>query len=38
MFLRWGLARILRVSSGSAVRGLISWDMYVDWCEAEVGK
>ena len=38
MFLRWGLARVLRVSSGNAVRGLISWDMYVNWCEAEVGK
>ncbi|KAH8988261.1 hypothetical protein EDB86DRAFT_3065602 [Lactarius hatsudake] len=38
MFLRWGLARILRVSGGHAVRGLISWDMYVDWSEAELGK
>ncbi|KAH9059688.1 hypothetical protein EDB87DRAFT_1675041 [Lactarius vividus] len=27
--LRWGLARILRVSGGHAVRGLISWDMYL---------
>jgi Domain of unknown function (DUF1708) len=38
MCLRWGLSRVLRVSSGNAVRGLISWDMYIDWCEAEVGK
>ncbi|KAI0249408.1 hypothetical protein BJV78DRAFT_1228260 [Lactifluus subvellereus] len=36
MCLRWGLARVLRVSVGNAVRGLISWDMYVEWCEAEV--
>jgi hypothetical protein len=38
MFLRWGLARVLRVSGGHAARGLISWDMYVDWSEAELGK
>ncbi|KAH9059462.1 hypothetical protein EDB83DRAFT_2387941 [Lactarius deliciosus] len=38
MFLRWGLARILRVSGGHAVRGLISWDMYVDWSEAELAQ
>jgi hypothetical protein len=24
-----GLARVLRVSGGNAVHGLISWDMYV---------
>jgi Domain of unknown function (DUF1708) len=38
MCLRWGLARVLRVCTGNAVRGLISWDTYVEWCEAEVGK
>jgi Meiotically up-regulated protein Msb1/Mug8 domain len=38
MCLRWGLARVLRVSGGSAVRGLISWDMYVEWSEAELRK
>ncbi|KAH9035224.1 hypothetical protein EDB85DRAFT_2215591 [Lactarius pseudohatsudake] len=38
MLLRWGLARILRVSGGHAVRGLISWDMYVDWSEAELAQ
>jgi Domain of unknown function (DUF1708) len=38
MSLRWGLARVLRVCTGNAVRGLISWDTYVEWCEAEVGK
>jgi hypothetical protein len=29
MCLRWGLARVLRVSGGNAVHGLVSWDMYV---------
>jgi len=38
MCLRWGLARVLRVSGGNAVRGLLSWDMYVEWSEAELGK
>ena len=38
MCLRWGLARVLRVSGGSAVRGLISWDMYVERSEAELCK
>ncbi|KAI0280241.1 hypothetical protein BC826DRAFT_1191647 [Russula brevipes] len=36
MCLRWGLARVLRVSDGNAVRGFISWEMYVEWSEAEV--
>ncbi|KAI0264839.1 hypothetical protein BC834DRAFT_924457 [Gloeopeniophorella convolvens] len=36
MCLRWGLARVLRVSAGNAVRGLISWDRYIEWSEAEV--
>ncbi|KAI0271985.1 hypothetical protein BGY98DRAFT_1108804 [Russula aff. rugulosa BPL654] len=34
--LRWGLARVLRVSGGNAVHGLISWDMYVEWSESEL--
>ena len=38
MCLRWGLARVLRVSGGRAARGLISWGMYVDWSEADIGK
>jgi hypothetical protein len=38
MCLRWGLARVMRVSGGNAVRGLISWDMYVEWSEAELRK
>ena len=38
MYLRWGIAPVLRVSGGHAARGLISWDMYVDWSEAEICK
>jgi hypothetical protein len=29
---------VLGVSDGNAVRGFISWDMYAEWSEAEVGK
>ena len=36
MCLRWGLARILCVSGGNAMRGLLSWDAYVEWSEAEL--
>jgi hypothetical protein len=38
MCLRWGLARVPRVSGGNSVRGLFSWDAYVEWSEAELGK
>jgi len=38
MCLRWDLARVLRISGGNVVRGLLSWDMYVGWSEAELGK
>jgi hypothetical protein len=38
MCLRWGLARVLRVSGGNAVRGLLSWDTCVEWSEAELSK
>jgi len=38
MCLCWGLARILRVSGGNAVQGLLSRDAYVEWSEAELGK
>jgi len=38
MCLRWGLARVLRVSGGNAVRGLLSCDLCVEWSEAELGK
>jgi hypothetical protein len=34
----WGLVHILRVSGDNAVRGLLSWDAYVEWSEAELGK
>jgi hypothetical protein len=38
MCLRWGLVRVLRVSGGNAVRGLLSWDMCVEWSDAKLGK
>jgi len=38
MCLGWGLARVLRVSGGNAMRGLLSWDTYVEWSEAELRK
>jgi hypothetical protein len=38
MCLRWGLARILCVSGGNAMRGLLSLDVYVEWSEAELGE
>ncbi|KAA1476451.1 hypothetical protein DENSPDRAFT_884344 [Dentipellis sp. KUC8613] len=34
--LRWGLARIVRVAGGHAVRGLVPWENYVAWSENEV--
>ncbi|KAI9507647.1 hypothetical protein F5148DRAFT_1306912 [Russula earlei] len=36
MCLRWGLARVRRVSGGNAVRGFIFWDTYVEWSDAEL--
>jgi hypothetical protein len=38
MCLRWDLARVLRVFASNAVRGLISWDAYAEWCKTEIGK
>jgi hypothetical protein len=38
MHLCWGLARVLRVSAGNAICSLISWGMYIKWCEAKVSK
>ncbi|KAG9312759.1 hypothetical protein JVU11DRAFT_7193 [Chiua virens] len=35
MCIRWGLARVVRVVSGQAVRGLISWDHYVEFRDSE---
>ncbi|KAI0293474.1 hypothetical protein BC826DRAFT_969204 [Russula brevipes] len=37
MCLHWGLARVFHVSGGNTIRGFISWDIYVEWSEAEVG-
>ncbi|KAH7910413.1 hypothetical protein BJ138DRAFT_1152931 [Hygrophoropsis aurantiaca] len=35
MCLRWGLARVVRVVAGQAVRGLISWDHYIEFRDSE---
>lgn len=31
MVLRWGLARLMRVVNGVYVRGMLEWDVYVQW-------
>jgi hypothetical protein len=38
MFLRWGLARIVRCVGGEDVRGLLSWEQYQSFRESEAGK
>ncbi|KAI6111844.1 hypothetical protein EDD16DRAFT_1710186 [Pisolithus croceorrhizus] len=35
MCLRWGLARVVRVAGGQAMRGLISWEHYTDFRDSE---
>lgn len=35
--LRWGLARAVRFVGGQEVRGLLSYDSYVDWKDDELG-
>ncbi|KAL4076628.1 hypothetical protein V8B97DRAFT_2004350 [Scleroderma yunnanense] len=35
MCIRWGLARVLRVVGGQAVRGLISWEHYSEFRDSE---
>ncbi len=37
MCLRWGLARLVRIVGGQEVRGMLSFDTYVEWREAEAG-
>jgi Meiotically up-regulated protein Msb1/Mug8 domain len=37
MALRWGLARIVRISQGQETRGIISWETYLRWREDEGG-
>lgn len=38
MCLRWGLARVVRVSGGQDVRGLIPWECYLQFRDSEAGK
>ncbi|KAG1745102.1 uncharacterized protein EDB91DRAFT_1220686 [Suillus paluster] len=35
MCIRWGLARVVRVVGGQAVRGLITWDHYTEFRDSE---
>ena len=37
MTLRWGLARVVRWMGGQEVRGLVSYEQYVRWRDAEAG-
>lgn len=37
MFLRWGLARAVRIVGGLEVRGLLNYESYVDWRDSESG-
>ena len=36
--LRWALARVVRIVGGQEVRGLISWDHYLDFRDSEAGE
>lgn len=36
--LRWGLARVVRIVGGQEVRGLLSWDHYLDFRDSEAGQ
>jgi hypothetical protein len=35
--LRWGLARLVRVQAGVPMRGLMDYDIYAQWRDAEAG-
>ncbi|TFK46303.1 hypothetical protein OE88DRAFT_1667926 [Heliocybe sulcata] len=35
MTLRWGLARLVRIHGGQEVRGLVAYEYYADWRDAE---
>lgn len=35
--LRWGLARVVRIVGGQEVRGLLSWDHYLEFKDSEAG-
>ena len=38
MCLRWGLARVVRIVGGQEVRGLLSYENYLEWRTAEAGS
>ncbi|KAI0925430.1 hypothetical protein AcW1_002909 [Taiwanofungus camphoratus] len=35
MCLRWGLARVIRIVKGQEVRGLVAYENYIEWRDAE---
>lgn len=37
MCLRWGLARVIRSIGGQDVRGLVSWEQYIEFRDSEAG-
>ncbi|CCM00227.1 uncharacterized protein FIBRA_02255 [Fibroporia radiculosa] len=37
MCLRWGLARVVRIMGGQEVRGLVAYESYLEWRDAEAG-
>lgn len=37
MCLRWGLARVIRIVKGQEVRGIVSYENYLEWRDAEIG-
>ncbi|KAH9917724.1 uncharacterized protein B0H18DRAFT_1087011 [Fomitopsis serialis] len=36
MCLRWGLARVIRIMKGQEVRGVVSYENYLEWRDAEL--
>lgn len=38
MCIRWGLARVVRIVGGQAVRGLIAWDHYTEFRDSEASE
>ncbi|KAI0691053.1 hypothetical protein BC835DRAFT_1307628 [Cytidiella melzeri] len=34
-FLSWGLGRVVKIVGGQEVRGILSYEVYVDWAESE---
>ncbi|KAI0681993.1 hypothetical protein BC835DRAFT_1424961 [Cytidiella melzeri] len=37
-FLSWGLGRVVKIVGGQEVRGILSYEAYVDWAESEAAS